>query len=66
MFDEKFRFHETGLDLAMTMEIKELALEQVKIHHRWNDDTERALMADRRYTSNWSEAEQTHFWEYDE
>ena len=31
MFDEKFRFHETGLDLALTMEIKEWALEQVGI-----------------------------------
>ena len=68
MFDEKIRFHKTGLDFARPMEIKEWALEQAKIllRHQWNDDTKRALMEDRRYTRKWNKAEQTHLLEYDE
>ena len=68
LFDEKFWIHETDLDFALALEIKEWALEQVEIllNHKWNDDTERALMADMHHAREWSEAEQIHLWEYNE
>ena len=56
------------IDLTLFQEIKDWAQEQVELlrDHRWNDDEERALRADRRYTRQWSEAEQLHLWEFDE
>ena len=49
-------------------EIKEWAQEQLELleEHRWNDEEERALMADRRHTLSWNEAEQLQMWEFDE
>ena len=66
--DEKFRLQEADIDFTLVQKIKEWAQEQVELlrDHRWNDDEERALMADRRYTQRWSEAEQLHLWEFDE
>ena len=68
LLDEKFRVQEADIDFNLVQEIKDWAQEQVELlrDHRWNDDEERALMADRRYTQQWSEAEQLHLWEFDE
>ena len=34
--------------------------------HQWNEEEERALMADRRHALRWNEAEQLQIWEFDE
>ena len=66
--DEKFRAQEADIDFTLVQEIKEWAIEQVELlgNHQWNDDEERALMADGRYTQRCNEAEQLHLWEFDE
>ena len=68
LFNEKFRAQEADIDFTLVQEVKEWAQEQVGllVDHRWNDDDERALMADRRHTQRWNEAEQLHLWEFDE
>ena len=68
LIDEKFQAQEADIDFTLVQEIKEWAQEQVELlgDHRWNDDEKRALMADRRHTQRWNEAEQLHLWEFDE
>ena len=68
LIDEKFRAQEADIDYTLVQEIREWAQEQVELleDHQWNDNEERALMADRRHTPSRSEAEQLQIWEFDE
>ena len=68
LIDEKFRVQEADIDFTLVQEIREWAQEQVELleDHQWNDNEERALMADRRHTQSQSEAEQLQIWEFDE
>ena len=68
IIDDQFRIQEADIDFTLVLEIKEWAQEQVRMlrDHRWNEDEERALMADSRFTQQWSEAEQLHIWEFNE
>ena len=68
LFDEKFRIQEADMDFTLVQEIKVSAHEQVRLlmDHQWNDENERALMADRRHTQSWNEAEQLYLWEFNE
>ena len=68
LFHETFRVQEADMDFTLVQEVKEWAQEQVELleNHQWNDSDERALMADRRHTQGWNEAEQLCLWEFDE
>ena len=68
LIDEKFRVQEADIDFTLVQEVREWAQEQVELleDHQWNDNEERALMADRRHTPSQSEAEQLQIWEFDE
>ena len=68
LIDEKFRVQEADIDFTLVQEVKEWAQEQVELleNHRWNENEERALMADRRHAPSRSEAEQLQIWEFDE
>ena len=59
---------EADMDFTLVQEIKVSAHEQVRLlmDHQWNDENERALMADRRHTQSWNEAEQLYLWEFNE
>ena len=59
---------EADIDFILVQEIKEWAQEQVELleDHQWNEEEERALMADRRHALRWNEAEQLQIWEFDE
>ena len=68
LLDEIFRVQEADIDFALGQEVTVWAQEQVEPlrDHQWNEDDERALMADRRHTQRRNEAEQLHLWEFDE
>ena len=68
VIDEQFRVQEADIDFTLVQEVREWAQEQVELleDHQWNDNEERALMADRRHTRSRSEAEQLQIWEFDE
>ena len=68
LIDEKFRVQEADIDFTLVQEVKEWAQEQVELleNHQWNENEERALMADRRHAPSRSEAEQLQIWEFDE
>ena len=56
------------IDFMLVQEIKEWAQEQVELleDHQWNEEEERAPMADRRHALRWNEAGQLQIWEFDE
>ena len=64
-FDEQFRVQETALDYKAIESIGAWAQMQVQKlrEHEWDDEVERALIADKRYTQEWNENEQIHMWE---
>ena len=68
LFDEKFWVQEADIDFTLVQEVKPevWAQEQSGLlqDHRWNDNHERALIADRRHAQSWNEAEQLHLWEF--
>ena len=68
LIDERFRVQEADIDFILVQEIKEWAQEQMELleDHQWNEEEERALMADRRHALRWNEAEQLQIWEFDE
>ena len=59
---------QTCTSTSPVQEIKEWTQEQVELleDHQWNDEEERAPMADRRHALRWNEAEQLQMWEFDE
>ena len=61
------RVQEADTDFTLVQEIKVWAQEQLGLlrDHRWNDNNERALMADRRHAQSWNEAERLYLWELD-